>query len=269
MAIETNIQTFLHAFDQGRASLWIRRVIVAVLMVLIAVMWFAFKFNGFSVPEAMDQAQIGRQLATGQGYTTLYARPLAMHLGLARTGSISLPLPEVSQAPLGPLINAAVFRLTGMDFAFSPGEAVSPAERMITAAGFLFFAGALVLSYLLARRLFDPPLALLGIGLILVTDLLWRFTFSGLPQMAMLFFFSGALLALAVAMEANDAGRRIKACLLVLLASSLLGLFTLGNGLGLWIFAGFWLFAVVVIKPRWLIAPAAPALYVLPLLPWA
>jgi hypothetical protein len=269
MAIETNVQTFLHAFDQGRASLWIRRVIVAALVVLIAVMWFAFKFNGFSVPEAMDQAQIGRQIATGQGYTTLYARPLAMHLGLARTGSLSLPLPEVSQAPLGPLINAVVFRLTGMDFAFRPGEAVSPAERMITAAGFLFFAGALVLSYLLARRLFDQPLALLGIGLILVTDLLWRFTFSGLPQMAMLFFFSGALLSLAVAMEANAAERRTQAFLLVLLASLLLGLLTLGNGLGMWIFAGFWIFAVVVIKPRWLVALATPALYVLPLLPWA
>lgn len=269
MAIETNIQNFLHAFDQGRASLWIRRVIVTVLMVLIAVMWFALKFNGFSVPEAMDQAQIGRQIAQGKGYTTLYARPLAMHLGLARTGQMTVPMPEVSQAPLGPLINAAAFRLTGMNFAFRPGAAISPAERMITAAGFLFFAGALVLSHLLARRLFDPPLAMLGIGLILVTDLLWRFTFSGLPQMAMLFFFSGALLSLAVAMEANTAGRRAKALILVLLASLLLGLLTLGNGLGMWIFAGFWLFAAVVIKPRWLVALTTPALYVLPLLPWA
>ena len=269
MAIEVNIQNFLHAFDQGRAGVWIRRLIVVVLMSLIAVMWFGFKFNGFSVPEAMDQAQIGRQLANGQGFSTLYVRPLAMHLGFARTGRIDSPMRETSQAPLGPLINAVLFRLTGMNFAFTPGTTVSPAERVITAAGFLFFAGALLLSYLLGRRLFDPPLALLGIGLLLLTDLLWRFTFSGLPQMAMLFFFSAALLTLAIALEANAAGRKLKAVLLVLLATSLLSLVTLGNGLGMWIFAGFWTFVVMVIRPRWLVALAAPALYVIPLLPWA
>jgi len=269
MAIETNLQTFLHAFEQGRVVVWIRGLIVVLLVGLLAVMWFGFKFNGFSTPEAMDQAQIGRQLAAGQGFTTLYARPLAMHVGLARTGRLDMPMAEINQAPLGPILNALVLRAGGMKFSFAPGEAVFPPERLITAAGFLFFAGALLLSYFLGCRLFDPKLALLGVGLVIVTDLAWRFAFSGLPQMAMLFFFSGALLALVAAMEANEAGRRIKALVLVLLASALLSLVTLGHGIGLWIFAGFWIFAVAVIRPRWLVALATPAVYVLPLLPWA
>ncbi|MEX1010086.1 MAG: hypothetical protein WEC72_01950, partial [Chthoniobacterales bacterium] len=95
------------------------------------------------------------------------------------------------------------------------------------------------------------------------------FAFSGLPQMAMLFFFSGALLTLLSALEADDARRPLKAVLLVLLASLLLGFVTLGHGLGLWIFAGFWLFASVAIRPRWLVALATPLIYVIPLLPWA
>ncbi|MEX1010185.1 MAG: hypothetical protein WEC72_02455, partial [Chthoniobacterales bacterium] len=192
MAIETNLQSFLHGFEQGRAAAWVRRLIVVTLLGLLATMWFVFKFNGFAVPEAMDQAQIGRQIASGQGFTTLYARPLAMHLGLARTGRLDLPLREASQAPLGPLLNALVFRASGMNFTFTPGETVSPAERAISVVGVLFFAAALALSYLLGRRLFGPQLALLGIGLLILTDLAWRFAFSGLPQMAMLFFFSGA-----------------------------------------------------------------------------
>ena len=159
MAIETTIQSLLHAFDQGRTAFWIRRITVALIMSLVALMWFAFKFNGFSVPEAMDQAQIGRQLASGKGFSTLYARPLAMHLGLARTGRMETPLRETSQAPLGPLINAATFRLAGMKFALDPGETITPAERAITAVGFLFLVGSLVLSYLLGCRLFDQPLA--------------------------------------------------------------------------------------------------------------
>lgn len=269
MAIETNLQTFLHAFEQGRVATWIRGLIFVVLVGLLAVMWFGFKFNGFAEPAAMDQAQIGRQLASGQGFTTLYARPLAMHLGLARTGRLGMPLAEINQAPLGPILNALVLRAGGMQSGFPPGEAVFPPERLITAAGFLFFAGALLLSYFLGCRLFDPQLALLGVGLVTVTDLAWRFAFSGLPQMAMLFFFSGALLSLVAALEANEAGRRIKSLVLVLLAAALLSLVTLGHGIGLWIFAGFWLFVVAVIRPRWLVALAAPAVYVLPLLPWA
>ncbi len=269
MALETNLQTFLHAFEQGRAATWVRRILIALLVGLLALMWFGFKFNGFSVPEAMDQAQIGRQIANGQGFTTLYARPLAMHLGLARTGRLDLPLQEISQAPLGPLLNAVVFRIAGRNFDFGPGDYVSPAESAITVAGFFFFAASLVLSYLLGRRLFDPQLALLGVGLLILTDIAWRFAFSGLPQMAMLFFFSAALLALLAALEANDAHRRLKAFLLVLLAAFLLGLMTLGHGIGLWIFAGFWLFAAAAIRPRWLVALVTPALYALPILPWA
>ncbi len=269
MGLETNLQMFLHAFEQGRAVVWIRRFVIAMFVGLLAMMWFVFKFNGFAVPEAMDQAQIGRQLATGQGFTTLYVRPLAMHLEILRTGGVEMPMPEISQAPLGPFLNAIILRAGGMNLTFDPGEPVYTPERLITVTGFLFFAGSLLLCYFLGRRLFDPRLALLGVGLIIVTDLVWRFTFSGLPQMAMVFFFNGALLALVAAMEADEAARRTKAILLLSIASFLLGLVTLGNGIGLWIFAGFWLFAVAVVRPRWRAALVAPAVYALPLIPWA
>lgn len=269
MAVETSIQSFLHAFEQGRLADWVRRLVVVIVVAIVALVWFAFKFNGFSVPEAMDQAQIGRQLADGQGFTTLYARPLAMHLALARTGRIDLPMPETSNAPLGPLLNAAVLRVTGAGVALPPGEFVAPAERAITAAAFLFFAGSLLLSYLLGRSLFGGRIALLGVGLVVVSDLVWRFTFSGLPQMAMLFLFTASLLALAGAMEANGAGRSIRSLLLLLTSALLLGLMTLAHGIGLLIFAGFWVFAAAVFRPRRLVTMAAPAVYVLPLLPWA
>ncbi|MEX1044964.1 MAG: hypothetical protein WEC73_02440 [Chthoniobacterales bacterium] len=269
MALETGIQKFLHAFEQGSVAVWVRRILVILVLVVVSAVWFSLKFNGFNDPDAMDQAQIGRQLASGQGYSTLYARPLALHVMLARTGEIRRPLPEVDQAPLGPAVNAAVLRLSGMDFAFAPGSLVSPAERAITVAGFVFFAASLLLIYLLGRRLFDARLALLGTGLILVMDLYWRFSFSGLPQMAMLFFFSGALYALLAALDAQDAGRGGRAHLWTLLAALLLALTTLGHGIGLWIFAGFWLFAVLAIRPHWPIALAAPAVYAAPLLPWA
>ena len=269
MPLETGFQWLVHSFEQGSFVVWLRRLIIAIIFVTLAVLWVGVKFNGFNDPDAMDQAQIGRQIASGQGYSTLYARPLALHVMLARTGQVRQPLPEVSQAPLGPAINAVVLRLTGLDSSFEPGQFVSSPERAIAVTGFLFFFGSLVLVYFLGRRLFDARLALLGMGLIAVMDLFWRFSTSGLPQMAMLFFFNGALLALLAAMDAQDAGRRGRAHFWAFFAAALLAAVALGHGIGLWIFAGFWLFATVVIRPHWPVALATPVIFAVPLLPWA
>jgi hypothetical protein len=269
MALETGFQWLVHTFEQGSFVVWLRRLIIAIIFIVVAVLWVGMKFNGFGDRDAMDQAQIGRQIASGQGYSTLYARPLALHVMLARTGQVRQPLPEVSQAPLGPVINAVILRVTGMNFSFAPGEAVSPADRAIALGGFAFFLASLVLVYFLGRRLFDARLALLGTGLVAVMDLFWRFSTSGLPQMAMLFFFHGALLALLAALDAQDAGRRGRAQAWTFFAAALLAVTALGHGIGLWIFAGFWLFATVVIRPHWPVALITPVIFAAPLLPWA
>jgi hypothetical protein len=269
MAIETSIQWFVHAFEHGKFAAWVRRLVIAVLLAIIATVWLNMKFNGFGNADAMDQAQIGRQLASGQGYSTLYARPLALHLMLARTGQIPVPLPELTQAPLGPAINAGALRLSGMNFTFAPGIAVSPADRTLALASFVFFAASLIPAFLLGRRLFDSRLAFLGLGLVLLMELYWKFSFSGLPQMAMLFSFNCALLFLLSALEAREAGRTARSMLWTILAATMLGVMTLGNGIGLWMFAGFWFFATLVLRPRWVVALVTPIVYSLPLLPWA
>ena len=268
MGIESNIQWLLHATEQGSLAKWIRRVVIATSLIVLALAWMFIRFNGFSLPEAMDQAQIARQLASGQGYTTLYVRPLALHLSLVRTGQTPSPLPETSQPPLGPVINAPVLWLTGSTYRMAPGAFIFAPERAIAAVGFLFFAGALALTYLLIRQLFDQTLALLATGLVVVSDLCWRFAFSGLPQMPMLFFFSGAMLVLVHAMEARSDGRTRRATAALVLAAFLLGLTTLGDAAGAGIFAGFWLFVLVVMRPRPAVALALPAVFAAPLLPW-
>ncbi len=269
MALETGIQKFLHALEHGAPAIWLPRALAVGLVVAISAVGLLVKFNGFNNAEAMDQAQIGRQLADGRGYTTLYARPLALYLMLARTGRISQPLPDASQPPLGPLLNAATLTVTGAGTALPKDSYVAPAEHAIATVGFLFFAASLVLCYLLGRRLFDARLALLGTGMLIATDILWKFAFSGLPQIPMLLFFSGCMLALVAALDAQDRGRRRKAAVLVVVSALLLGITSLGNGAALWMFPGFWIFAVATIRPRWLTALATPAAFALPLLPWA
>jgi len=268
MPIESAVQWWLHAFEQGALAKWVVRVLVATVFVLLVVVWLALKFNGFSVPEAMDQAQIGRQIATGQGYTTLYARPLALNV-LVNGGRLRAPLPELSNGPLNPLINAVAIRASGMDFKLSSSSYLSPADWAIGATGLALFLAGLVVSYLLGRVLFEPRLALLGTGLLACTALLWRFSTSGLPQMAMFVLFNAALVFLAVALGCTEEDKKWRALLAVWTASLLLGLTTLGHGLALWMFPGFLLVAMAAVRPWWATAAGCVAAYAMPLLPWA
>lgn len=269
MSLETALQGFIRTFEQGQLAVWVKRLVILVVIAGITILWAASKFNGFNTAEAMDQAQIGRQLATGQGYTTLQIRPLALHLMILRTGQVRVPLPEVNQPPLGPFINAVVLKIGGNHLGFRPGDSIYPAERALTLVGLVFFLASLAVLFLLARRLFDPKTALFGCGMIVVMDIFWRFSFSGLPQMVLLFFFSASLLLLLLAMEAQDRGRRGRTICMAVLAALSLGMMTLGHGAGLFIFAGFWIFAVIVLQPRILMAVLTPAAFALPLLPWA
>ena len=269
MAIEADIQQFIHNLEQGSIGKWLRLGLFAAIFASLGISWMTYRFNGFSTPEAMDQAQIGRQIANGQGFTTLYARPLNLNLLISRTGQVPTPLPELNQAPLGPIINSAALKLSGPQASMAESDSIYMPERIISAIGFMFFSGSLVILFLLGRQLFDPKVAIFGIGFIVVTDLLWQFSFSGLPQMAMLFFFSASLLLLVLALNRQDQGRSTHAVLLVLTASLLLGIMTLGHGIGLGIFGGFWIFTSLIVRPRRLVCLLTPLVYFIPLAPWA
>lgn len=268
MVPELLVQRILHLFEQGAGVVWLRRFLIVSAVGAVSAVMLLNKFNGFSTAAAMDYAQIGRQIAMGRGYTTLQARPLALHMMMRDGNRPPSPLPEVNAGPLMPFLNAATLWVVGGDKVISDTLIVSPKERSIAFVSFLFFAASLVLCYRIGCRLFDPKLALIGTGLIIATNIFWRFTLSGLPQMPMLFFFTSSMLALIMAMDANRDEKRRKAFLLTLAAAFLLGIMTLGNGLGLWFLPGFWLFAVSAIRPKRWIALAIPVAFVLPLIPW-
>src|SRR5262249_46984508 len=66
----------------------------------------------------------------------------------------------------------------------------------------LLFLVAIVLVFLLARRLFDPPVAWTSAALFLGTDLFWRFSISGLSTMLLIVIFL-ALIWCLVLLEHN------------------------------------------------------------------
>lgn len=119
---------------------------------------------------------------------------------------------------------------------------------MIAAVATVFFLLSVLVNYFTMRRLFDHQLAILTVGLLLICDLFWKFSLSGLPQMMMAFLFSGALFFMVRAVENRTQERPFMGWLLA--AASLFGLLALTHALSIWIFAGALFFCGFYFKPR-------------------
>ena len=165
---------------------------VAAFVATLACLYLFVQFRGLSSPTAMDQAQIARALAAGQWFSTNYLRPFAIRQ-LEQAGK-PIPtdnFPDFFQSPLNPLANALPLKIIQSSWKLGPLDVVYIADRMIAGTAILFFLVSVGVWFLIARRLFDPKLAALGSTMILLTDLFWEFSLSGLPQMLMLLIFSG------------------------------------------------------------------------------
>ena len=97
------------AYDPAKI---IRRAIFFVCLLGLSTISLYFTFQGPSSPRAMEQAQIGREIARGNGYTTKVIRPVA--LWQMKEEAEDYPslesLPDTYHAPLNPCIYAAVLK---------------------------------------------------------------------------------------------------------------------------------------------------------------
>ncbi len=245
-------QSIVHSVEQGKGARVIRAAVIGVLIFGVALALLLFRFRGFAHAEAMDQAQVARQLANGKGFTTNFIRPLALWQIEANTGTkVDLgktEMPDTFNQPLAVLLNVLPIKLSGNAMKFRQDTRVPAEERWIAAFAMLLFLGSVVLQFFLVRRLFDQRLALLSAGLTLICSLFWQFTVSGLPQILMLVIFLCTLYAVTRAIEENQAGRL--ATKWFVLVGALFGLLTLCQGLAVWPFVGLLIFAVIYFRPR-------------------
>ncbi len=248
-----------------------------ILFVLIGVglLLLLARFRGFYHPEAMDAAQASRQLADGKGFTTRNIRPLALwQIGQHRGAQPSLAqeLPDTFNQPLPILFNTLPIKLAGDNSLFGQagdGRAIAyipSSERWIATFAMACFMGAVAVGYFLARRLFDQRLALLAASLLVVCDLFWQFSLSGLPQMLMLLIFMGVLYCVARAIEENNQGRL--ALNWAALTGLGFGLMAQCHGLAFWPMLGFVIFAAIYLRPRGVAAGVTLVVFALVCTPW-
>jgi 4-amino-4-deoxy-L-arabinose transferase-like glycosyltransferase len=130
----------------------------------------------------------------------------------------------------------------------------------------LIFLVSVVVLFFTARRLFDQRLALMACALVLLGDIFWQYSLSGLPQMLLLLFFNGTVYALVRAVEAQYGGGRVGAWLV--LVGLGFGLLVLTHALTIWIFIAALIFCVFFFRPHGWAALIVLATFAIVYSPW-
>jgi hypothetical protein len=238
-------------FDTG---ILIRRILFFLVLIILTLGNLFILFRGLSTPQAMDQAQIAREIARGNGFTTKFIRPIAYQQAKEQQKR-TIPFTgfqDTYHSPLNPLLNAAVLKLIGADDAkqwkMGENEMIFPLDRVIATVSTLCFLIAIGVSYLLISRVFDPKIAGVTAILMLLCETFWDYALSGLPQMLMLLLFSCAIYFVYRAVEDASEGRVPFAPAII--AGVFFTLLALTHFLTVWIALGYIIFAGVALRPR-------------------
>ncbi|MGA0845547.1 MAG: hypothetical protein ACO3RV_03335 [Luteolibacter sp.] len=236
----------------------IRRSLFFLVLIILTLGNLFALFRGLNSPQAMDQAQIAREISRGNGFVTKMIRPAAYHQAEANENR-TIPLngfQDTYQSPLNPLINAAVFKLIGADdpekWQMTENMMIHPLDRVIAIVSTLFFLMAIGVNYLLISRIFDAKIAGVAAILMLFCETFWNYSLSGLPQMLMLLLFSCGLFFAYRAVESESEGRLAMTPAVV--AGVFFTLLALTHWMTVWIALGYIIYAAVAFRPRGIVA---------------
>jgi hypothetical protein len=205
-------QDLIHFLDVSIGPRFFRigLAVLAVAALTALYDWRAYK--NMYTQEAMDSAQVGRNLAQGRGFSTSFIRPLSLFL--VRRHSQQNPTeganasdparlkgahPDLANAPIYPVVLAGLMKV--LPFHYTVSRAVFwtnngvfwryEPDFLIALFNQLLFMGLVVSVFFLARRLFDAPVAWLSGVLMVGSELYWRFTVSGQSTILLLLIFTG------------------------------------------------------------------------------
>ena len=181
------LQELIHSIEEGAGARAVKWLGLIVGFLLLAVVYDLRAYKNFGNPDAMDAAQLGRNLAEGKGYTTQFIRPVSLYLVGQKTGAASLTNahPDLANAPAYPALLAGAMRVLPFDFKFAADESFRTwqPEQLIAWVNQGLFLLVVLLAWWLARKLFDSTVAWLSAAVLIGADLLWRFSISGLSTM--------------------------------------------------------------------------------------
>jgi hypothetical protein len=209
-SFESTLHDIVYSIDTG-TGLKIIRVSLYILVLLVIVMVYtATQFRGLKTEEAMDLAQLGRNMSVQNGMVTKCVRPLTMWQMQQVTPGEDPRIgnhPDLFHPPAYPALLAAGFRffeLIGVDVFALPegGRGVAmPAEQWIILPmnhTFAILTGLLV--FLLGKRLFSREIGFLGMTIYYLSNIVWQDSISGLNITMAGFFVTASFYTMVIGM---------------------------------------------------------------------
>lgn len=208
-------------------------------------------FRGIHSADGMEQAQIAREMARGNGFQTKVLRPYAWAV-LDEAGKKPSPaaMPDITQPPLQPLIWGAAFKLLPNQLEYAPGKAGSIylLDRVIACIGVTGLLLTLLWTHGIARKLFDETVANLAVLVLLICEPLWELAVSGSPLALLLPLTSLAFRLLVSASLSAQDGTSGSLALLALGGTCALMVFT--HWLAIWLVIGITVGAVIALPGK-------------------
>ncbi|MES2308006.1 MAG: glycosyltransferase family 39 protein [Verrucomicrobiota bacterium] len=207
----------VYSLELGQGKVWMNRGLIFLLIAVLSTWYMVSEFHGFKEKEAMDAAQVGRQIAEGKGFTTEWIRPQAITLFkeklTAKTDSENRleKFPEIYQSPLYPYCLGFLFKITGKPYVVKLSdlrESPFRAEWVICFFNLLCTYATGIVIFILGARIFDGRVGFLSSVVFLFSDLIWRFALSGLSTSLVLLLLTVSWFFLneAFANEENEGG---------------------------------------------------------------
>jgi hypothetical protein len=247
MQIEQFIQATIHKLEVGGGARFLRATALVVAIVTLAVVFDLRAYRNFSTPEAMDSAQLARNIAEGKGYTTLFIRPFSLYLvqrhneakaagSVTNAGfdfaQVKTAHPDIANAPVYPVVLAGLMKVLPFHYPVELNKpfwsengkfSIYQPDFLIAVFNEILLVAVIVLTFLIARKLFDEAAAWLSALLVFGCALLWQFSTSGLSTMLLLVVFMGlAWCVLKIEAKAREAQPNARRLLLWVLAAGTL-----------------------------------------------
>jgi hypothetical protein len=270
------IQELIHKLELGDGAKLIK-VAVGLLALVVLTVWYDLNdARNLHAPEAMEAAQLARNIAEGKGFTTQCIRPLTVrmvdHQKSIETRLSRGPHPDLANPPVYPLLLAAWMRLVPLNYEITSSFWRYQPEVMIGVLNQIFFFLTALLLFRLARRLFDAEVAWFTVVAFFGSELFWKYSLSGLSTSLLML----ELVGLAWGLVVLEGGLREETPRSTgwyvrwgLFTGSMLGLAALTRYSAAWLLLPVILFCVFYLgSRRWLVLTCLVGLFLVLLTPW-
>ena len=271
------IQELIHRLEVGEGARYLKLAGIVLGLIGLTVVHDIREYRNFSSQEAMDFAQLARNISEGKGYQTQFIRPFSVYLIQQHQGDRYPHLqdnhPDLANAPVYPGLLAGWMKLLPFNYPITMTqwfEKYQP-EMLICVLNQIFFFLAIFLVFRTAKNLFNNTVAWVSAILFAATEQMWQFSLSGLPTLFLMLVvlgIAGCLVALKRAEDEDKHGRFWYAGM-ALLTGGLMAVGALTRYSVGWLLLPVLAFIFIFLRRRcWMLATVAVVSFLLVLSPW-